>query len=928
MKNLNSLADIKDAAQMLDTSAVQWINAGPPDHIVSKLNEARGMLQKGVELSEAPLRIALVGEFNSGKTLMLNSLLDTTDLFPCLLQPTTGNVLEVRVNLRKEERRAEIQKATVNFFNQFEVESVLQHFVKHLQNQGLDGVPQAGLRNLDKLEQYVLRKFNDVKGISQKYALMSALEFIVSLQNYSEIVEREERHSMPLSLDLISASLTLTAKPDLSKGIQPMHQQIKQLHESVKQKWGTDKLSSHNLRALFPIIRRVEVDVSAWCVPFGVNDPEECNTLAFLDFPGLGAENSNARDEFLCMNEIADAHAVLVVFNGANPGSSGASTMATLFQRVGKLTAERTIVAVNRFDEFHPLPSGKTVEDYYSRIEQGTTVGFSTILVPAKNLLSSVNTNVNAYICSALCYLFDEKSKRPNWNFGDSKWFNDNKRQAAYTLYKRLQPDFKKIIDSVSSSRSSLQDHTRMSEGLDRYLEGGGVPALRRDLVKFTMDRGQRLIKEDALKEIRAAHRILEEIAPAKTGEGEKEISSEVSFAAQEFYRVLELSVADTLPSGPSEYKKLKVRTQDEDMPLWELIESEIAASITSWPEWFAILNQGGGESKPKMQKPEKAKKFGRYKHIKKQGGEVPKEFSAFDERFKATAESLTKYTLDCIREAIVYSLNRFENHPDYRAAIEHLQSMVICEKLPNMEEALPLLDVWSPSENLGGDEIVPAIEERIEEEVEALTSMSYPYDGSKPCFWNLALIIRVQVQLMKTYRDRLSRLVAAAENNFQDFFCNEVLRAEILPLVRSSLNNTDFLGEIAVAQSGKSWESVGQVLRGSVEEFKSLTAPNMAKPLRPNLPGQRDEEVEEEVSAPADNNDSVAPVAAAAAVAATAAAATTEPIVDEPETPAVEEDVPAPPPPAPDVPQAPAPDLIDDSTDDGDIDEEEFEEW
>ncbi len=837
MKSLNTLADIKDAAKMLDTATVQWLNSGPPDHIQNKLNEARMLLQRGTELADAPLRIALVGEFNSGKTLLLNALLDSTDLFPCLLQPTTGNVLEVRVSLRKEERPAEIHQAQVSFFNQFEIEKILQHFVKNLQNQGLESVPtDVTMRDLDKFENYIIRKYSELRSITPKYTLLSALEFVTAIKAHAEIVEREDRHSLPLNIDLISSALTLSKRPELDKTIQAHHNNMKQLHEQVKNRHSTDRISSGNLRAIFPIIRRVEVDVSAWCVPFGVNDPEEHNTLAFLDFPGLGAENSNARDEYLCMTEISDAHAVLVIFNASNPGASGASAMANLFQRVGKLTTERTIVAVNRFDEFHPLPTGRTVEEYYSHTEQGTTVGFSTISIPAKNLLSGAGGKVKLYVCSALCYLFEEKANRPNWNFGNVKWFSDDKRQSAFTLYNRLQPDFKKLIDAVESGRVMLKDHQLMKESLDRYLDHGGIPAVRKDLIKFTMERGERLVREDALKEIRAAHRLLEEVAPAPTGESEKGISTEVSFAAQEFYRVLELCVADTLPSGPSEYKRLKVRVRDRDVPLWELIESEIAASITAWPEWFAILNQGFSNkpqapNSPSAEPKRKRSRLSRYETLRQATGEAPETFASFNERFEETAQKLTQFTLECIEKAALYSLQRFENHPDYRAAIDHLQSMIAVDKLGAMEEALPLLDIWNPSESLSED-IVPTIKEDVEEEVEALNNMAYPYDASKPCAWNLALIIRVQVQLVKTYRDRLSRLVAAAENNFQDFFCNDVLRADILPLVRSSLNSADFLGEIATGEAGSSWESVGQLMRGSVEEFKSMTGVPGARPM------------------------------------------------------------------------------------------------
>jgi len=618
MTKFNTIGEIKDAAQMLDTAVVQWMNSGPPDSIQVKLNEARELLQRGIELADAPLRIALVGEFNSGKTLLLNSLLDSTDIFPCLLQPTTGNVLEVRVSLRNEERQAEIKGASVSFFNQFEVDAVLDNYLKDLKNQGIEGLPnKVGLHELEKFERFLCKKFQELRSITPKYAIISALEFVLSLRYNQDLVCREERHMCSLPMDLIPAALTLSGRMDLNKGIQTIYNSIKETYERSSGPKVFDKITSGNLKSVFPMMRRVVVDISAWAVPFGVTDIKSCNTLAFLDFPGLGAESSNARDTYLCMSEIRDAHAVVVVFNGSNPGTSGASVMATLFQKAGKLTSERTMVAVNRFDEFHPMPSGRTVETYYSNQEQGTTVGFCNILIPAKNLLAG-QKKINLYVCSALCYLFEEKSKRPNWNFGNAQWFNDNKRQAAYTLYKRCQEDFRNLIHQVNKG-SSLRDHEIMKSGLIRYLEGGGIPSLRHDIVQFASVRGEKLIREDALREIRNAYHILDEIAPPLRASGENgPINPEVSFAAQEFYRVLELAVADTLPGGSSDYKKLQIKGMDKYIPLWETIENEIASKIMSWPEWFAILNQGMNKTTSQRATNKPVKKFSRYEKLKK----------------------------------------------------------------------------------------------------------------------------------------------------------------------------------------------------------------------------------------------------------------------------------------------------------------------
>ncbi len=872
MKKISTIGDIKENVQSLETSILQAMNSNPAERIRQALQEALDHLRRCKELCDAPLRIAIVGEFNSGKTLLLNSILDCADLFPSLLQPTTGNVLELRVALRREEKPVQIKSAKVNFFNERETWEILNYYLKDLNNQGLEGKIPATVNNpndLAKLEDKLISAYDQPLDISTKYGVLATLEYVMALKYNQGLVLREQRHEVSIPKDLLPDALTLMGRPELEKGAQFFHAALQKIYDSVGSFDINDTLNHKNIRAVFPLMRRVVVTVDAWCLPFGIEHPEDYSPLAFLDFPGLGAESSNARDRFLCTNEIRDAHAILLIFNGANPGASGASVMASLFQQVGKLTTERTLIAINRFDEFAPEPTNISIQDYYSHVVDGTSVGFSTLLTPAKNLFSG-SKNLRIYLCSAMCYLFEAKAARPNWNFAKPDWYNDNKRQAAYSLYKRLEGDFQKLMREIDKDKRLGGDFQIIRQGLERYLEMGGVPALREDVVNFAREKGERLIKEDALKEIRAAYRLMDSVAPKGTGgPAAIKVSSEVSFQAQEFYRLLELAVADALPNGQSAYKNLKIQQEEEnkDIPIWDIIEKEIASRVASWPEWFAILNQGAiKKSQPTAATASKQpqKTFNRYSKIKKVGAEVPTEFKAFNERFMNTAETLSQFAIDHIGKAVLYSVQRFETHPDYVGACQALQGVLNVDQLSQIEEGMPLLDSWQPS-RMAGDTLVPEILERITPELDDLKNIRYPYDTEKPCFWNMALIIRIQVQLIKTLRDRVSRLIAAAENQFQTFFVNEVLRAEILPLVRSCLNNPSFLASVArsdIPVSDESaWDSAGQFLRGVVEEIKQCdSAQGVVSSFAPTPVSTADMETEDEAEeTPAAYNKKVA---------------------------------------------------------------------
>ena len=123
------------------------------------------------------------------------------------------------------------------------------------------------------------------------------------------------------------------------------------------------------------------------------------------------------------------------------------------------------------------------------------------------------------------------------------------------------------------------------------------------------------------------------------------------------------------------------------------------------------------------------------------------------------------------------------------------MKKKVSSEKLKKIPEALPLLDAWHPSRL--SEEIVTTVLKRIKEERKALKELAYPYDGAKLCTWNLAMTLRIQVQIRNAYSDRLSRLVAAAESQLRSFFSDEVLQGEILPRVRTLLNDSKFLQKV-----------------------------------------------------------------------------------------------------------------------------------
>jgi len=67
------------------------------------------------------------------------------------------------------------------------------------------------------------------------------------------------------------------------------------------------------LQNSFPLIRRVDIEVK---ISREIWDVSGAAKFMLLDFPGLGAANSGARDTFLSLRELAEVQTILVLLNG------------------------------------------------------------------------------------------------------------------------------------------------------------------------------------------------------------------------------------------------------------------------------------------------------------------------------------------------------------------------------------------------------------------------------------------------------------------------------------------------------------------------------------------------------------------------------------------------------------------------------------
>ena len=249
----------------------------------------------------------------------------------------------------------------------------------------------------------------------------------------------------------------------------------------------------------------------------------------------------------------------------------------------------------------------------------------------------------------------------------------------------------------------------------------------------------------------------------------------------QDFYKAIEIAIVDNFPGEQSDYLTLKIIREDEELPLWQVIEKHLASFIASWDEWRQVLSPEEQED--------------REEDDTSQDG-VPKKFQYFNEKILQTVEKIQSYLKDMIHEAIVASLERFEHHTPYAAACEKFRSYLYIEKLEENPEALPFFDIWYPTRLQ--ENITTEVLFKIEKELQSISDIRFPYNPQKDCFWNLALVIRLQIQILRTLREKIFGIIAIAEESFQEFFTQVLLEGELLPLIRNSLNNYSFISSIS----------------------------------------------------------------------------------------------------------------------------------
>ena len=337
-----------DSVPQRPSQEEDWVPTSLDDCLL-RLREAA---EKTVELANSPVKIGIMGEFSSGKSLLLGSLIGYADALPVSENPTTGNVTAIHIKPQDGFATTQANNYTVEYLSHEGVNECLHFMLKEANRRaasaGVTPLQVAKIKTGKDISIWCEEVWKSSNNLELRYLVRELVLFLRAYQAYGEALCGR---LYPID--------GITAREGLQLAEMPMAIQSLKFEDlpaaNVRLPNAPQRLGTQLLQTSFPLIRRVDIDVKISREIWDVTGAEE---FVLLDFPGLGAANSGTRDTFLSLRELAQVQTILVLLNGKSPGSDRANKIFTMMQqqRPGQDLKDLILVGVGRFDQL-PLES-------------------------------------------------------------------------------------------------------------------------------------------------------------------------------------------------------------------------------------------------------------------------------------------------------------------------------------------------------------------------------------------------------------------------------------------------------------------------------------------------------------------------------------------------------------------------------------------
>ncbi|WP_017315456.1 dynamin family protein [Mastigocladopsis repens] len=578
--------------------SLELVSQNPPSKdswVPSSLYESLHLLeqaaQRTVQLASSPVKIGIMGEFSSGKTLLLGSLIGYADALPVSETPTTGNVTAIHLVQQPDFQTTKIGKFTVEYLSYEGVKECLRFMLEEAQQRAKAAeLPSAQLAALKSL--HPIREI-DINGILrwceqawkiQSLELRSLLrELVVFVRTYSVYGEDICGKSYQIDNSTAHKGLRLAEPPmnilELSfEGLPP----VPRRWENLAQPSDIDLLNS------FSLIRRIDITVEISKEIWDLSSLQGTNEFVLLDFPGLGAADSGVRDAFLSLRELTDVQTILLLLNGRYPGGATAAKIRSMLERdKGQDLRDRIIVGVGRFNQI-PLTSSdeRAMDDLLYEIllsEQAVLDRLSILKLTIASANNLTTERKNIVLLSQL-YGLTKLAEL-------SSLLHVCSREFLSELDKPNKPEESELRKKWQQLSEMLPPSSTLHKQLSHYAEDGGIGSLRSLLKEHVAVHGMKQLLQDTQRAAEALRKeqnnlknLLEEI-PAY-------IPVEENPAFVTLREAIE-NLVTTYRQFQEDLEKQPILKNRNGIAVSDVVKDELTNKIFfDWSEWTLLLDR------------------------------------------------------------------------------------------------------------------------------------------------------------------------------------------------------------------------------------------------------------------------------------------------------------------------------------------------
>lgn len=643
-----------DSVPQQPSKQEDWVPASLDECLIHLWSAA----QKTVELATSSVKIGVMGEFSSGKTLLLGSLIGYADALPISENPTTGNVTAIHLKQQEDFTTTQVDNFTVEYLTHEEVNQCLRFMLEEANRRtiaaGLSAIPQEKLKAQNDILCWCEEAWNNSKNLELRYLLRELVSFIRAYNSYGAAM-CGRRYDIDAT----------TARDGLTLAEQPMAIQTLNFEDlpptHIRLPNAPQRLPAKLLQNSFPLIRRVNIEVKISKDIWDVSGKNGTSEFILLDFPGLGAANSGVRDTFLSLRELAEVQTILVLLNGKSPGSDRANKIFTMMQqqRPGQDLKDLILVGVGRFDQL-PLES-EGGERELDNLDEHNPLKESTVCQKLKVLQTTID-GASAFttqkerilLLSPLLGLADLAKRSTKVKAGSPEFLANLDYPDYLDRSKRLQQKWGHLSERLLESDS----RSHLGRQLSYFAQDGGISKLRELIQTHVATHGFKQLYEDTRRAANALHQQQQNLKNILT-----EIQNQgIPMAESQAFLDLRFAV-ETLDKTYRKYQKELGKEPLKDkrgITVSDVVKDELTYRILNWSQWTLLFNKANnGMISLTESKGAAGKLFDRGNKV---NSSLPTKSDDFYPAFEKTIKELEEFARDRLSQAVVDSLNKLSN--------------------------------------------------------------------------------------------------------------------------------------------------------------------------------------------------------------------------------------------------------------------------